>query len=62
MGLRERFGGVLGEHSDEDVVTYLRFGLVRCCYVDKDVAGFEGDLGMIRIDDRGHGAYRAVGI
>lgn len=61
-GLRKGFGGVLGEHGDNDVVTDLGFGLVGCCYVDEDVAGFKGDFGMVGIDDGRHGANCAVGV
>jgi len=61
-GLREGFGGVLGEHRDNNVVTDLGFGLVGCCYVDEDVAGLKGDFGMVRVDDRRHGADCAVGV
>lgn len=61
-GLREGFGGVLGEHGDNDVVTDLGFRLVGCCDVDEDIAGFKGDFGMIGVDNGRHGADRAVGV
>ena len=52
----EGFRGVLREHGDEDIVYYLGFRFVGGRYVDKDVAGFEADLGMVGIDYWGHGA------
>ena len=50
----ERFGGVLGEHRDEDVVDDFCFGLVGRCDIDEDVAGFGADFGMVRVDYWGH--------
>ena len=50
----ERFGGVLGEHGDEDIVNNLSFSLVGCGYVDEDVAGFEANFGVVGIYDWGH--------
>ncbi len=50
----EGFGGVLGEHGDEDIVYNFGFGFVGCGYVDEDVAGFEADLGVVGIYDWGH--------
>lgn len=56
----EGLGSVLGKHGDQDVVYYLGFRFVGGCYVYKDVAGFEADLGVVGIDYWGHGADRSV--
>ena len=43
----EGFGGVLGEHADEDVVDDFGFGFVGGCDVDEDVAGFSTDFRVV---------------
>ena len=55
-------GGVLGEHADEDVVDDFEFGAVGCREVDEDIAGLEGDLAVIGVDDGGHRADCPVGV
>ena len=53
---RKGLRGVLREHGDDDVVYYLGFRFVGGCYIDEDVAGFEADFGVVRVDNWGHGA------
>lgn len=56
----EGLRGILGEHGDDDIVYYLGFCFVGCCYVDEDVAGFEAYFGVVRIDYWRHGANCSV--
>lgn len=50
----EGFGGVLGEHGDEDVVYDFGFCFIGCCYVYEDIFGFEADLGVVGVYYWGH--------
>ena len=45
--LGKGFFGLLGEHGNEDVVTYFRFGDVCCCDIDEDIPGIETDFGVV---------------
>lgn len=58
--LRERLGGVLGEHGDHHAVHNLELCAVKSSDLNEDIGGVQGDLGAITVDDRGQRADSAL--
>ena len=53
---------VFGEHSDDHIEHDLSLCQVSGGAFDEDIARFEGDFGVVAVDDRGHGEDNAIGI
>lgn len=51
VDLRELLLGVLGEHSDEDVIDNFDLGFVKSCDFNENIPGFGADLRMVAVDD-----------
>jgi hypothetical protein len=49
--VREWVLAVLREHGDEDIYNNLNLCTIRCSDLNKDIAGIEGNLGMVAVDD-----------
>lgn len=58
--LRERLGGVLGEHGDHHAVHNFELCAVKSSDLNEDVGGVQGDLRAITIDNRGQRADSAL--
>jgi hypothetical protein len=58
--LRERLGGVLGEHSNHHPVDNLELCPVKSSNLNEDIRSVQGDLRVITVDDRRQRADSAL--
>ena len=46
---RERLLAIFGKHRDHNICYNIKFRLIRCCQVNKDVPGVDCYLAMLRV-------------
>ena len=58
----ERLLAILSEHGDHGIQNDLGLGQVGAGALDQDLRRVQGDLGVLPVDDRGHGEDDILGV
>ena len=59
---REFLLRILGKHCNHNVITYLKFSLVRRCQLDEDISGLKTNFRVVPIDDGWQRADSPLGV